>query len=377
MHRQQLRTEKGISMTIEPPPNSPFIWRRTLTARQTTTGVLTSITITVAVYSGLLLPQESSADNAAASLQHFEVRPGSFSLIPLDEIHSGGPPKDGIPALSNPKTVRASAAGLAPADRVIGVMMDGEARAYPLRILNWHEIANDTLGGKPIAVTYCPLCDSAVVFDRNIGGEVREFGVSGLLYNSNVLMYDRQKDAAKESLWSQMMLAAVVGPAAEAGLELELLPAQLTTWESWLAKYPETTSLSFDTGHVRNYDGNPYEGYFSSPRLMFPAKPKGEPAADAEMLPAKEPTIIVAIGGDLKGYPVSRLREALGQTKKVADEFHGISLVFTAVDEANTTFEVHDDKGQAVPVAFSFWFEFRAAHPKADVFGSARATPPQ
>lgn len=347
---------------------SQSVWRRPLTPQQAAAGLLTGMAIVGAVYAGVVVRQNQLADRAVANMQHVKVNTDTFSLIPLDEIHAGGPPKDGIPALTNPKTVRASTAGLAPADRVIGVVIDGEARAYPLRILNWHEVVNDTLGGKPIAVTYCPLCDSAVVFDRNIGGEVREFGVSGLLYNSNVLMYDRQGgDESKESLWSQMMLQAVCGPAAEAKLELALLPAQLVTWEAWMKTHPGTTTLSFDTGHERDYDGNPYAGYFATDRLMFPAMPLSGVAADAGSLPNKEKVIVLSVAGVLKGYPVSRLRAAL-VSGAVTDEFAGRRFTFTEVDGGEGLYQVTDSAGGPVPAAFTFWFEFRAAHPKAEVF---------
>lgn len=299
----------------------------------------------------------------------FTVDDKDFSLIPKDEILSGGPAKDGIPALTDPAVVSADESGLNAADRVIGVEIAGEARAYPLRILNWHEIVNDTLGGQPIAVTYCPLCDSAVVFDREIGDQVREFGVSGLLYNSNVLMYDRQEDPERESLWSQLMFAAVVGPAAEEGLELEMLPAQFTTWEAWSERFPDTTSLSFETGYRRNYGANPYTDYFQSSRLMFPVNPPGEEAADLADLPNKEPVIIISIDGALKGYPVSRLKEALASgAKTLVDEFQGKEITFTAVDDARETFQVTNEQGNAAPIAFSFWFKFRAAHPQAEIF---------
>ncbi len=355
-------------------------WRRRLSRMQTATGLAVSILFIVAAASTVYYVKwranpflsgipAGPTDSRRASPMPFGVGADVFSLIPKNEIYAGGPPKDGIPALTNPRTVSAISSGLQPADRVIGVVIGGEPRAYPLRILNWHEIANDTLGGRDIAVTYCPLCDSAVVFDRRVDGEVREFGVSGLLYNSNVLMYDRQGDESAESLWSQMMLKAVVGPAAERGLKLEVLPAQLTTWSAWVARHPQTTSLSFQTGHRRDYGNNPYESYFTSNEMMFPVRPMGKSPNDYDSLPGKEPLLIVSFDGRLKGYPVSRLREALdADASTVADTFAGRTLVFGAVDEARTTFEVYDGDGKPVPIAFSFWFKFRTAHPDAEVF---------
>lgn len=131
--------------------------------------------------------------------------------VPRDEILAGGPGKNGIPALTSPKLVDVKAAGwLRPKDRVAGVVHAGQARAYPLRILVWHEVVNDTIGDQPVTVTYCPLCDSVAVFDRKTPDGIKEFGVSGLLYNSNVLMFDRE--GKPEGLWSQLKSQAVSGP---------------------------------------------------------------------------------------------------------------------------------------------------------------------
>ena len=142
------------------------------------------------------------SDGAAFGQFEFDV---SNATIPVDQILPGGPGKDGIRALTDPGFDDADAAGWLKADdRVIGVTMGNESRAYPLRILDQHEIVNDVVADSPIAVTYCPLCDSALVFDRRVGDETLELGVSGLLYNSNVLMFDRRPKDAKESLWSQM-----------------------------------------------------------------------------------------------------------------------------------------------------------------------------
>ena len=156
----------------------------------------------------------------------------SNSVIPRDEIIASGMVKDGIKALLNPDKITAADAArinkdergkyLVSRDRVIGVYLNGEARAYPVRVLCWHEVINDTLGGIPIAVTYNPLCDSAAVFSRRAGDEVLEFGISGLLYNSNLLFYDKRPKAEGESLWSQLKMSAIAGP--RAGQELDVLP---------------------------------------------------------------------------------------------------------------------------------------------------------
>ena len=145
--------------------------------------------------------------------------------IPINEIHSGGPSKDGIPALYNPKFILAKdAAYLKPQDRILGLYLNGEAKAYPIRILNWHELVNDSVGGKDVLVSYCPLCGTGMAFDANIDGRKYLFGVSGKLYNSDVLMYDKET----ESLWSQIKMEAVTG--AMTGKRLTLLPLIHTTW---------------------------------------------------------------------------------------------------------------------------------------------------
>ncbi len=199
-----------------------------------------------------------------------------------------GLPKDGLVALVNPDTVpgaevaalnkkqrrREHTKFVIPSDRVIGVEIGGEARAYPIRFLNWHEIANDTLGGVPIAVTYSPLCDSAVVFDRRAGGDTLEFGVSGLLYNSNLVMFDRRGSEPEESLWGQLEMRAISGPMA--GTPLTALPAKLVRWGDWLAEHPDTGMIAGDPKSKENYSANPYQTYFATDKLRFPVSPMPE-----------------------------------------------------------------------------------------------------
>ncbi|RMF89491.1 MAG: DUF3179 domain-containing protein [Planctomycetota bacterium] len=271
--------------------------------------------------------------------------------IPLQEIRSGGPPKDGIPAITNPRTVPAARAKyLTSSDRVIGVVLKGQARAYPLRILNQHEIVNDRLGGVPIAVTYCPLCDSAVVFDRRTPLGELEFGVSGLLYNSNVLMYDRQK----QRLWSQMAMQGVSGDAA--GVKLRVIPFETTTWSDWRNRHPEGDVLSDRTGFNRNYQADPYAGYARTDRLWFPVRPLDR------RLPPKTRVLGVIVGEKARAYPIA----AFGKSKQVRDESLAGKHFRIEIDGKNgiaRVVEADDD----VQWAYTYWFAWYAFHPNTEI----------
>jgi hypothetical protein len=150
----------------------------------------------------------------------------SGALIPVGAIERGGPPRDGIPAIDRPQFVSAARAGLRADDRILGLAFNGVTRAYPVRILNWHEVVNDRFGEVPVAITYCPLCGTGVAFDARLGERVLDFGVSGLLYNSDVLLYDR----GTQSLWSQSMQLAVTGPLK--GTRLQALSLEHTSWQT-------------------------------------------------------------------------------------------------------------------------------------------------
>ncbi len=163
-------------------------------------------------------------------------------------------------------------------DRVIGLVINGQARAYPLRLLNWHEVANDTLGGVPVAVTYHPLCDSAVVFDRRVDEKVLTFGVSGLLYNSNHLLYDEAQSLDQRSLWSQLAFEAIAGPAAEADRSLRVIGSVVCRWSQWLQRYPHTTVIRGRADFKKRYARNPYGLYFQQRKPSFSVTPY--PSAD-------------------------------------------------------------------------------------------------
>jgi hypothetical protein len=176
--------------------------------------------------------------------------------IDLSILRSGGPPPDGIPSIDEPVFHAASGVDyLGSTDPVVAVKINGDARAYPLDIMIWHELVNDTVGGVPVAVAYCPLCNSVTVYEREIGGEVLDFGVSGLLYNSSLVMYDRQT----ETLWSHFSGEPLYGALADA--ELVSIPATIVGFGTWRAEHPDGLVLNRQTGATRNYGSNPYPGY--------------------------------------------------------------------------------------------------------------------
>jgi len=191
--------------------------------------------------------------------------------IRLEEITWGGVYVDGIPSLDNPAMISAARAGyMQDDDLVFGVKINGDTRAYPLRIMGWHEMFNDTIGGVPVALAYCTLCGSGILFETQIEGRAEPlvFGSSGFLYRSNKLMFDRQTD----SLWNQFTGEPVSGPLVAADITLKILPVAITSWAKWQASNPDTQVLSLSTGFNRNYgSGVVYSDYFSSPDLMFPA----------------------------------------------------------------------------------------------------------
>jgi hypothetical protein len=179
--------------------------------------------------------------------------------VRFDEIIPGGPARDGIPSIDDPTFVPVAQAELPDNEPVIGVMIDGHARAYPIRILIWHEIVNDVVGSVPVAVTYCPLCNSGIVFDRRVGNRVLEFGTTGKLRNSDLVMYDR----ATESWWQQFLGEAIVGELT--GAQLAMLPSRLESFANFRERAPEGQVQVAASGPMRVYGANPYAGYDSAP----------------------------------------------------------------------------------------------------------------
>ena len=289
-------------------------------------------------------------------------------LLPQDQIVTGALQKDALRALTDPPVVSGTEIAdinanmygkyLVSSDRVIGVEINGEARAYPLLVMNCHEIVNDTLGGRPIAVTYNPLCDSIVVFQREVSGEILTFGVSGLLYNSNLIMFDRRPDAQGESLWSQLLGRAFAGPAAEAGRELALLPAAVIRWADWLALHPQTTVLALDPKMFKRYQETSYDNYFLSQKLMYdvsPRPPEGE-------LGTKERLLIVEAANERRVYPLALIAGQADQAGRWTDSLGGVDVEFVCTTDPLTV-HVASINGGNIITRYAMWFAWHAMYP--------------
>ena len=277
----------------------------------------------------------------------------SNATIQLDDILSGGPPRDGIPAIDNPRFITPSEADFMQGDdEVVSVTFGNETRTYPLRILVRHEIVNDEIAGQPIAITYCPLCGTAMVFSRRVGERTLDFGVSGLLYQSDVLMYDRQT----ESLWSQLRMEAVSGSLVES--PLTWLPSEQQTWAAWKKRHPQGRVLSTETGFQRNYTRPAYAGYKKSPDNIFPV-----PSTRTE-LPKKEWVVGVIINGVPCAYPIQQLIAS----KSISDEVNGIVLEIS-YDAASMQVEVIERaSGKVLPAVKVYWFAWQAFYPETKLW---------
>jgi hypothetical protein len=270
--------------------------------------------------------------------------------VALEDLHQGCPARDCIPSIDSPKYVPAAeATHVADDDRVIAISLNGDKRAYPARILDRHEIVNDTIGGKPVAITWCPLCGSAVGIEREVDGEVTEFGVSGVLYNSDLVFYDR----ASNTLWDQVEAKGIVGP--KTGQQLTLVPVTMTTWSRWRNAHPETRVLSPDTGFERDYSKDPYARYRGSTGLMFPVS-----AEDNRIHPKS-----VVHGFDIDGKSIAYTQALLERSGTHTGALGELQLTATLNDDGSVTLE--DQGGQRHVGTRLFWFAWYTFHPDTEL----------
>ena len=289
-----------------------------------------------------------------------EVKNGfdlSGSLIPENEILSGGVAPDAIAAINEPKFVAAADAKfLEDDDRVLGISRNGVVRAYPIQILDHHEVVNDSFADEAILVSYCPLCNTGMAFSVQADGTQLTFGVSGLLYNSDVLFFDRQT----RSLWSQMLAKAVSGPLK--GVQMPAVPVSHTTWSEWRTRHPESDVLSRDTGYRRNYGQLAYKDYRRGGRLMFPV------AETNRSYKNKELTLGISLGGSSKAYPFRELLKAPGNS--MPDNIGGESVTIEWSIEDQSA-RVLNDEGEELASITAYWFAWIAFHPDTEIFRAA------
>jgi hypothetical protein len=281
--------------------------------------------------------------------------------VGYDEIVSGGPGKDGIPAIDRPSFVPAGdMRDLAPREPVISIRIDSEARAYPLRILVWHEIVNDTVGGTPIAVKWCPLCNSSVVFDRRVDGRTLSFGTTGKLRNSGLVMYDRET----ESWWQQFGGECIVG--ALLGAQLKLLPARVEAAERFRARFPQGQILVPPDPSVRSYGRNPYVGYDRAER----------PFLYRGTTPTEIPPLarLVIVGEEAWSLDLVKKRQRLqaGDLVLTWEPGQASPLDAAVIDEGRDIGNVVVQRrvsGRLEDVVYdvSFAFAFHAFHPNAPI----------
>lgn len=366
-----------------------------------------------AVATSTPIPTPPAAGDWEQELRAAGLYPGEWQTdfskrsVPYAEIFSGGVPRDGIPPLDNPNftTVAAADQWLEAQEPVIAFELNGAAKAYPLQILTWHEIVNDTVGGVPVLATFCPLCNSAIVFERTLDGVVYDFGVSGKLRNSDLIMWDRQT----ESWWQQLTGEGIVGELT--GQQLRLLPSSIVAWQDFKAAYPEAAVLSRDTGYRRNYGANPYVGYdrVDQPPFLFfgrqddrllpmervAALTVGDAAAAFPFaLLEREGVVHYRVGGqDLAVFfqpgarsaldgPSIAASKAVGATGVFERDFEGQRLTFQRDGEGFTDAETGSRwnilgqatagplaGGQLTPIVHAnhFWFAWAAFRPDTEV----------
>jgi len=298
---------------------------------------------------GLVLAQNSSAADILTDTFGFDD--STRKSVALDQLRQGCSARDCIPSIDKPRFVTASAASyLADDDVVLALSWKGEYRAYPSRILDQHEIVNDVVGGTPIAITFCPLCGSAVGVLRKINGQVTEFGVSGMLYNSALVFYDR----TTETLWDQIVAEGIVGPLT--GEKLKLVPVTVTRWGRWKTAHPDTLVLSANQGAGRDYTQDYYAKYRQDERLMFPV------SRTNDVIRPKE----VVYGFDLGKETIAFTEALLQRSNNVSHTLGGRELTVTVAADGTIALIDGASSARFAPTRV-FWFAWFTFHPQTEL----------
>ncbi len=319
--------------------------------------IITTLTILLLILAGCTQQQNLEKIPEIAEMEEEMgikmTERGVKYIIDPDKIVGGGPPKDGIPSIDNPKftTVEEADEWIQDNELVLAMIYNNTKRVYPLQIMVWHEIVNDNIGEDPILITYCPLCGSGIAYERLIDGEEVEFGTSGKLYNSNLVMYDRKTN----SYWTQIDGLAVVGELT--GTQLTAISIDTVVWRDWKENHPDSEILTQNTGFSRPYGNDPYGNYYENSFLFFPVENE-----DKSVHPK---TVIfgIEVGGVYKAYK----EDDLIDEKVIEDTVNNINLKIER-DDAGIVKITNTETGDEIVKERDFWFAWYAFHPTTEIY---------
>jgi len=274
-------------------------------------------------------------------------------IVDPAKLVGGGPPKDGIPSIDDPKFVSVEEADgyIQDNELVLAIIYKGIKRVYPLQIMVWHEIINDSIADDPVLITYCPLCGSGIAFERKIDGEEVEFGVSGKLYNSNLVMYDRKTN----SYWTQVDGLAIVGELS--GTKLKLLPIDTVIWRDWKKEHPDSEVLSQETGYVRAYGRDPYGSYYEDSFIWFPVENRDD------RIHPKTVIFGIEVDGVFKAYKEKDLEDV-----RIIEDSIGKVGIRIERDDAGSVHITNLETAEEIVPQRGFWFAWYAFHPDTQLY---------
>ena len=316
-----------------------------------------TVSLASLMFSAVLLAGcEPQTDNISNKIVNPNIKTderGVKYIVHPSELMGGGPPKDGIPSIDDPKfiSVQQAESWIQDDELVLVIQHAGAKRVYPFQIVVWHEIVNDVIAGDPILVTYCPLCGSGIAYERRIGGEAVEFGTTGKLYNSNLVMYDRKTD----TYWSQIDGKAIIGELT--GSELKAVSVDVVVWGDWKTYHPDSEVLSRDTGFSRPYGQDPYGSYYTDSYLMFPVENE-----DKRIHPK---TVIFGI--EVNGVYRAYREDDLIRLGTIEETVAGVELIITR-DPIGVVRCVTKKTGDVIVKERDFWFAWYAFHPDTQLF---------
>ncbi len=315
-------------------------------------GVVLALFVLGVVFNNEVSTKNLEGDN---SLENDNLIEGVDYLVHPSKILSGGPPKDGIPSIDNPKFVSVLEADewIQDNELILALKYKNVTRVYPLQIMVWHEIVNDFVSGDPILITYCPLCGSGIAYERILNEEVVEFGTSGKLYNSNLVMYDRKTD----SYWTQIDGLAIVGKLT--GTKLNAISIDTVTWGEFKELNPNAEILSQDTGYSRSYGKDPYGNYYENSFTLFPVE------NEDDSVHPKTVVFGINVGETYKAYR----EEDLISEGTITDKIGGVNVKLERDEDGIVRITNLDDRTEIVKER-DFWFAWYAFHPETELYGN-------